>query len=90
MVRVQSIVEVRSEVGRWWCARGTGIWYGSLETRDRNASKHANRRQMEDGGRESRPAQAVEGRSVGDGGRRVYWEGALFTGVVVVAHTHRA
>jgi hypothetical protein len=68
-VRVQGIVGVRSEVAWWRCARGTGNWYGSLETRDRNASKHANGREMEDGGREARPAQAAKGRSVGDRGR---------------------
>ena len=68
-VRVQGVVEVRSEVAWCRCARGPGKWYGSLETRDRNDSKHANGRQMEDGGRKSRPVQAVESRS-GVGGKR--------------------
>jgi len=79
-VRVHGTVEVRSEVAWWRCARGTGNWYGSLETRDRNASKHANGRQMEDGGREARPAQAAKGRSVGDRGRTLKWEAALLPG----------
>jgi len=42
LIRVQGVAEVRSEVGLWIFARETGVWYCSLETQDRNASKHAN------------------------------------------------
>jgi hypothetical protein len=87
MVRVQGVVGVRSEVGWWIFARETGVWYGSLETRDRNASKHANRRQIEGGGREMRPAQAAEGRSVGNRGRLLNWEAALLPGWSLSLHS---